>query len=310
MSFELERDEPLSASVRRCARELVADSLARLGTLASARDDEALVEGVHEVRKNAKKLRGLLRLVRPGLGSAYDRANASFRDAARTLSATRDAQALVETFDALDTPGELRPVRARLEADRAAATAMLRRDRSPIAEAAQRYEAGRDALEARLRDTEVTPEHLRGGIRKTYARARARGEKASGRPSVEVLHQWRKRIKYGWYHLRLLAPAAPSILGPLADRLHDLSDALGDDHDLAVLRSKLRDDPDAYGGAEVAARAEAFLVEAQRELQRRALRLGPRVFLERPRVFAERVVGYWHVWQRVGDELPTGELEA
>lgn len=260
------------------------------------------------MRKNAKKVRGLIRLVRPGLGSAYQRANEAFRDASRTLSATRDAQALVETFDALDPRDDLRPLRAQLEADRAAATAMLRRDRSPIAEAQALFEAGRGALEAKLSDAGLEPSALSGGIVKTYARARTHAQEAALRPSVDVLHEWRKRIKYAWYHLRLLGPAAPSILTPLADRFHDLSDALGDDHDLAVLRARLRDDPDAYGGPQVSARAEACLVEAQRELQRRALRLGPRLFLEAPEVFAERLSGYWHVWHEVGEELPTGEL--
>ena len=49
------------------------------------------------------------------------------------------------------------------------------------------------------------------------------------------VHEWRKRTKDAGYHVRLLRDAAPSILEPLEDRFHDLSDALGDAHDLVVI---------------------------------------------------------------------------
>lgn len=53
------------------------------------------------------------------------------------------------------------------------------------------------------------------------------------RGAAKDRHEWRKRVKYGWYHMRLLTDASPAILSPLEERLHDLSDALGGDHDLA-----------------------------------------------------------------------------
>src|SRR5262249_61573618 len=48
-----------------------------------------------------KKLRGLVRLARAGLGDAYARENAHFRDAARFLSPLRDDQSIIDAFDAL-----------------------------------------------------------------------------------------------------------------------------------------------------------------------------------------------------------------
>ena len=54
------------------------------------------------------------------------------------------------------------------------------------------------------------------------------------------MHEWRKRTKDAGYHVRLLRDAAPSILEPLEDRFHDLSDALGDAHDLVVICERLR----------------------------------------------------------------------
>jgi len=57
-------------------------------------------EVVHQVRKRCKKLRGLIRLIRPAFpGCAKE--NAFFRDAAGELSYVRDAQSVIESFEDL-----------------------------------------------------------------------------------------------------------------------------------------------------------------------------------------------------------------
>lgn len=54
---------------------------------------------VHEVRKSCKRVRGVLRMVREGIGEEiYRRENAAFRDAARPLSPLRDTTVMVETI--------------------------------------------------------------------------------------------------------------------------------------------------------------------------------------------------------------------
>lgn len=55
---------------------------------------------VHQVRKRCKKLRGLIRLVRPEFAD-YSAENAEFRDAARRLSPVPDARAILECYDRL-----------------------------------------------------------------------------------------------------------------------------------------------------------------------------------------------------------------
>lgn len=84
----------------------------RLRKIAASQIDKAIAEiddpdidtkeTVHQVRKRAKKLRGLIRLVRPAFDD-YKFENASFRDAASDLSYVRDAEANVETYDDIMT---------------------------------------------------------------------------------------------------------------------------------------------------------------------------------------------------------------
>lgn len=147
-------------------------------------------------------------------------------------------------------------------------------------------------------------ESVAGGVERTYGRARDGLADASASGAVADFHEWRKRTKYLWYQIRLLRNAAPSVLRPLANRLHDLSDALGDSHDLALMADEVAatDTP--------ASSKEAFRVVARGyriELQERAFSLGRRLFVEAPSAFVARLGAYWEIWE-LGDEFAAGRI--
>jgi hypothetical protein len=146
------------------------------------------------------------------------------------------------------------------------------------------------------------------GLELTYRRGR-RALAASRRdPVPELLHEWRKRAKDLWYHVRVLAPVAPSAMMPLQERLDELGEALGDDHDLAVLCDVLGVPAAGLGEDEV--RAAVALAERQRHaLQVGAWRLGETIWAERPSAFRARVASYVDGWNRLGPELPVGPIE-
>jgi hypothetical protein len=108
--------------------------------------------------------------------------------------------------------------------------------------------------------------------------------------------------------VRLLRGAAPAILEPLEERLHDVSDALGDAHDLAVICDRLRAAPDRFGGRALV-RAACHLADDRRVmLEKRALRVGARLYAEKPKAYGDRMGAYWRVWHDLGDEKPTAGL--
>src|SRR5262245_12474922 len=96
MAFALQADESLRKGLRRIARkELEAVQEHVAGPSHGSRD-----AAVHEARKSFKKVRAILRLVRPAIGErSYRYENTAFRDAARPLTEVRDAKILVETLD-------------------------------------------------------------------------------------------------------------------------------------------------------------------------------------------------------------------
>src|SRR5262249_11084909 len=142
------------------------------------------------------------------------------------------------------------------------------------------------------------------GLEDTYRRAGVAFEKASSDPTVENLHEWRKQAKYLRYQLEVLRPIWPERLEELVNEADRMGDLLGDDHDLAVLRQRLTDDPDHYGDKGDQEVLLALIDRRRAELEQGALLLGGRFFQDRRSEFARHLKGYWKGW-RAQIEAPT-----
>lgn len=290
-------DQRLSVGVRRVIDEQVTLAIAEVrGQTSDSRDDE-----VHAARKRCKRLRAVVRLLRGRLGDdLYRRENAAIRDAARELSAVRDAQVLIETLDAVVAGSQGHVDAAALDPARLALQDDLAANRSAIDDDAASAASAVAALEAVARRSRAWPLHelrfddLRPGARRVYRVGRERMRAALAEPSAERFHDWRKRVKDLWHHTELLAPSWPRVLGPLADELHTLSGLLGDDHDRAVLADRLTDEPGLVDDAALRRAVLATLDEQQEDLRAAARALGARVYAEPPDRYVDRLAAYWH----------------
>lgn len=98
-AYRLKGKEPPTKGIRRIALGR-ADKAAE--ELNDARNGSDFAASVHAARKDLKKLRGVLRLVRGELGERVYRAeNQRYRDAGRRLAQSRDAEVKTETLSAL-----------------------------------------------------------------------------------------------------------------------------------------------------------------------------------------------------------------
>jgi CHAD domain-containing protein len=116
---------------------------------------------------------------------------------------------------------------------------------------------------------------------------------AADEPSDERLHEWRKRAKDFWHSVQILRPAAPKRMKKLANRAHRLSDLLGDDHDLALLRAQVEQ---AGGSFEREASRAALLAVIDRRrlsLQSDAFKLGAKIYEASPKRFGRSVERGW-----------------
>ena len=301
MSYQLEIAEPIDVGVRRIAEELIEDAIARIE--APERDRH---ETVHEVRKNCKKLRGLLRLIRPQVPDLYKAENKYFRDAAASLSGVRDATAALESYDSLLAAFAGAVDRQRLAPARRALTLHKQHLAADVADLDARLDAfgermhdGRQRVsEWRLPTDDPSQdkrgfELLEGGLEKTYRRGRKAMAIAGEKPGIETFHEWRKRAKYLRYHLRLLRPAWPRLLKRTRSEVKTLGDLLGDDHDLAVLKETLAVATGDNADKERIELLRGLMHQRSVTLRAQAWWLGQRIYAEKPKAFRKRIGCYW-----------------
>jgi hypothetical protein len=162
-------------------------------------------------------------------------------------------------------------------------------------------------IRERINDWEIDEDGfaaVRGGLTKTYRRAKKGLDLAYRTRSSEDFHEWRKRVKYHWYHMRLLRLVWPPMMAVRRRAGDRLSDLLGDDHDLAVLRETLLKEPDGFGDRHTIQALVGLIDRRSDELRALAKPLGSRLFAEKPKCFAARLEQYWQTWERSADLNP------
>jgi CHAD domain-containing protein len=290
MSYRFRIRETVPAGIRRIALEQIDQALAQL---TGPGNDP--VRAVHNARMCFKRLRAVLRLVRNEIGTdLYKRENALYRDAGRRLSAVWHSAAKLRTLDQLVEQCDERPI---LDAAAGTRERLAREHRTTVCEMFEGQllaEVATTLQEARTHVDTWPIEHddfstLMSGIWRVYKRGRKWDAFARGGFNDEDLHEWRKQVKYLWYHLRILRPCWSDMLCDLASSLQDLSDSLRDDRGLAELRFFLGDESFVLTG----------LIDQRRAGLRPAVRsLGQRVYAKEPALFAAHIADHWRAWRQ------------
>jgi CYTH domain-containing protein/CHAD domain-containing protein len=257
---------------------------------------------IHAARKDLKKLRAVIRLLRRELGDELYRAeNERYRQAGRRLSPSRDAEVKVATLEDLrerfsgrvasaDTSAWLDELREERDL---AVTAAREGDADSIGAAAAAVEEGRARIENWPLETDSW-KLVGSGIGRAYRRGRREMKRAAKDPSGANMHEWRKRAKDLWYHLRVLRDARPKALRDSLDWADELADVLGDHHDLTVLRDDLLRRDLSLTDRPVLV---AVIVERQDELASTAFDLGERLYAKKPKAFRRRMRRGWKQWR-------------
>jgi hypothetical protein len=254
---------------------------------------------VRNVRRRLKRVRSLLRLIRPVFPD-YASENKALRDIGAEVGELRDVMALVEAADLL-AHGR--------EGDEAVALGLLRLELANRA-AEREEELDREAfltqLRTRLREARVRSEiwefrnegraALVPGFVDTYRRARRDLKRAKDSGEEDDFHAWRKTVKLHAGHLSVLRGLVPAFADGRLRRAKKLGVVLGDFQNLCVLRQALAEDPSLAAEADRACIAPLAQAAAA-ELSRKALKLGAPLLAEAPRLVEARWEAYWLDWQ-------------
>jgi CHAD domain-containing protein len=281
MGFRWSRDDrSIGEGFRRIAREQIGKAIEEAGD-----EVEAPARRVHEARRRAKKLRALLRLVRPDFGH-YARENALLRDAARSLSTARDAEVAEATLHSLlQWAGHAAPARvAAPDVGEAPELAGFAAKMQEMLERTEKWKPGKVGLDTLL-----------AGLANTYRSGCEAMALVGEHPTDTAFHEWRKHAKYHWNQLKLLEGYAEQVVPAERKAAGDLADLLGLHHDLAVLRDMIGRDAAPLGEAD-----PSFVLDAAQrrraELEAEISALGRQVYAETPKALQARFRSYLEGW--------------
>jgi CHAD domain-containing protein len=288
MPFRFKKSETPEKAVRRVGGERVE---AALDWLEKAQRPAA----IHNVRKEIKKLRALLRLVRGEIGGDYRRSMKPLRCAAGELAASRDARVIFRALENLaeDSDARFPQLHKMLQKNwRRETRQLFKGDLLPEVRRLLR-KTGR-----RLRSLILKTPGWRAvapGVGLGYARGKETFNLAVRKPSPENFHAWRKQVKTFWYQLQLISPKRSSEAQPFVDRLERLGEQLGVEHDLVLLKQFV-------AGRRGAAADEIVEVEKLIETRRARLRMaviksGGRIFAGDPASICQRLEKCWREWR-------------
>ncbi len=277
-------------------------------TLQQAHPDD-LGKAVHDTRKAIKRVRTLERLMADAApASQAQRRKALLREAAGELSGARDAEVALGTLEGLMRryPKRLAGSRgvarlhAALLAEQVAAERALQqsgaRERAlALLSATRREMVEGSARGGKHRDAEA----LDAGLRRIYARGRMAMRQARKRRAVAEMHEWRKRVKDLRHAAEALGEKTRSKaerdarrarllrIGKEADKL---GEALGEEHDLALLAQRVSAEKAIFADDKSGRKALQRAIGRRRaRLRKRAFKSGRALYARKPKRFRARL---------------------
>lgn len=294
MAYRLKFDQPVETSVAKIGREQIQRAIKELGAVSSRPG----VSAVHETRKCLKRTRALLRLIKPGLPPAqFRKLDHELRDVGRGLAAARDAEILSATIASLENIASghedvaLEALQDQLESEAApdgagpldpaiaaAAIASLRR----IGESLTKLKLEPDGFDC-----------IEAGLALGMKQARRTMAAAFDEGTSEAFHEWRKTVQRHWRHMQLLSRAWPSMFEARVELARQLSQVLGPEHDLTILKAYVDKLPEGTLSAAQLQALEVLISRRQDDLRASARHMGEILLAEKPKPFAHRLATIW-----------------
>jgi len=285
-AFSLDEDPAATA------QRLLADQLdGALGVLESFARDRG--RAIHEFRKHGKRLRAILRLLRPGWSArVYGAWNETLRHAASRFSEARDGYVWEETLEFLrghagEGDCDWEATRDWLRERRQREWPDERLDRRAV-----EVENDVKKLLIRLEQddfTKIAWKDLIHAVGRGYRRGEREFVMARETRDPAHFHEWRKRTKYGAVQFALVRELAPDDLDRRSREAARLGSLLGRHHDIAVLEELLRQSPEKEMFHPLLVSAE----EVRAGLDAEALALGELLYDEDPSAFVNRLKRAW-----------------
>lgn len=242
-------------------------------------------EPIHEARTAIKKVRAVVQLASPALGSVRrNLVSDQLHDASIRLALLRDSEVQVQTLDLLLESDGLLPEEFSSLRGGLADIAKQRRLND-----VRQIPRVRGFLEEALRSTRQWPlESLQGTdvrrrVRRIYRRGRSLLELARANDDPDVFHAFRKTVKQLWYAIRITSRFWPEDGADLIHELGLMGELAGKERDFTLLSRTLRQGPSNKASLHLIRKLD----EEAPKLREATLTAASAFYDPRPKVFVE-----------------------
>lgn len=307
MTYRFKLNESVSAGAARIGTEQIDVAAARL----ASRED--IPAAIHDARRCLKRLRALLRLIRPALAeNTYRRETNRIAGIGKLLADARDHHVMQQTLTKIETRSDTLPKSVSMKLAKLAANGTG--TKTTRAGAQERRQALDSLVQVQkffvhLGRRSITFDHIAEGIERSYRRARRMFREAYETPTDEAFHEWRKTVQHHWRHMQLISRAWPDALDARAGEAKELSRLLGDDHDICVLLAFAEGRGKTILSEDELAALTKISRSIQDELRALAKPRGTRLFSEPAGELKERIESYWAAARDLSARTPPDETK-
>jgi CHAD domain-containing protein len=277
MSFEVKQQQNMAHNIQRLLKSQCARAMRHLESYSSNPP-----ETIHKARIVFKRIRTLLHLIKKSLpGPEFQYFNQAFRDLGIALSAQRDSFVKTQALHSLELSKS---------DDAEVANSFTPEDKRSVEAVLARL----FSLHAELSELKVKPKGfklIKKAAMKIYRDGKATMRCASLTHKDEDFHEWRKDAKHLYHLVSILQPLQPGELTPVRDELYILTQILGEDHDLSLLKSDAKESQNTGLVKTIQAKQEKMRIKE--------LLSGENLYWESEDVFIQRLEHYWRDFRRI-----------
>jgi CHAD domain-containing protein len=254
---------------------------------------------VHELRKNIKKIRGILRLIRHEIGNEkYHDLNDRYRELSRKIAVLRDDTSQIELLESMkknvNDPGVRRAITRAVKQVEDKRKAEF----SDFYEKNMHYSVCYDILSqkdeiSKLEFTGDPDFFILKSLKRIHGRARSSWEISDFLKTDEIYHYWRKQVKYLMYQLMVLNIAWPDYFKVYIDELNKLSNLLGKLHDLNLFNEHINEEKMIVLKPRQKESMLKFIYRKRSTLKKKIDIVGETLFSESSEAFSMRIYDIW-----------------
>jgi CHAD domain-containing protein len=255
---------------------------------------------IHESRKNIKKIRAVLRLIRHEIGEEkYREFNAFYSESGQQVAMLRDDTSIIELLEnfkmAIKSPALKKVIQKSIRLT-------IKKREKEFAE----FHKNKNDIKLNkllLKKTEElrhlnipsNPEiFILQSIGKVHRSTIKRMKLAETEGSKEAYHNWRKQVKYLMFQMMMLKNAWPLFFEAYIAELDKLQKLLGNLHDLDILNSLVVEGTLLALDKKQKEALLKYIYPHRASLKKQLHLIGRQVFAESSPAFSKRLLGIWN----------------